>query len=178
MGLNPSNNVQDGFPTLGDPPFSKEAKTTALAELEAAGIPRGSSVVTMREIQVWKEGSNAQRMASSGIHAPGMGTEEDKEWIRVYSVDAEAFGWKFRRAWYYWVASSHHGEPVPPEEAVRLDEMWGRVLRVDGFAGGKRPTGYVDDYHIDRPDGLAALVASLRKADHEVREAFKKEHNL
>lgn len=178
MGLNPSNNVQNGFPTLGDPPFDSQARDTALIELEAAGIPRGCPVVTSREVQVWKEGSDAWKASRSGIHFPGMGTEDDKEWIQVHSVEAEMFGWKFHRAWYYWVASANQGESVPAEEAVRLDEALGNVLRVDGFAGGKRPTGSVRGYHIDRPDGLAALVESLKKADEERLEAWRKKHDL
>lgn len=178
MALNPSNNVQNGFPTLGDPPFDSQARDAALAELEAAGFPRGSTVVSSREVKVWKEGTDAWRSSRAGVHFPGMGTEEDKEWIEVHSVEAELFGWQFSRAWYYWIAASTRGEPVTAEEAVRLDEALGSVLRVDGFAGGQRPIGPVGGYHIDRPDALAALVESLKKADDERREARKKKHNL
>jgi len=178
MGLNPSNNVQHGFPTLGDPPFNSQCRDMALAELEAAGIPRGSSIVTTREVHVWKEGTDAWKSSRAGVHFPGMGTEEDKEWVEVHAVDAKAFGWLFSRSWYYWCATAEHGASIPPEEAIRLDEALGSILRVDGYAGGKRPTGEVGSYHIDRPDGLAALVESLMKADAERREAFKKKHNL
>lgn len=167
MGLNPSNNVANGFPTLGDPPFDTVAKNTALLELVDAGFPRGSSIVITTEVQVWKEGTNAKEAARAGISFPGMGTKEDKEWFQVHSVEARVFGWHFSRAWYYWVASTDQGARIPADAAVRLDDMWGRVLRVDGYAGGKRPQGDVSNYHIDRPDALDALIRSLKKMDDE-----------
>lgn len=178
MALNPSNNVADGFPTLGDPPFNTVAKETALMELVEAGVPRGSSSFTTSEVQVWKEGTNAWKTARSGISFPGMGTEEDKEWVQVHSVKAEVFGWEFSRSWYYWAAAMHNGAPIPLEEAVHLDNMWGQVLRVNGHGGGQRPTGTVGSYHIDRPDGLEALIGTLKRLDEERREAFRKKHDL
>jgi hypothetical protein len=174
MALNPSDNVQGGFPTLGDPPFNSSCRDIALAELEAAGAPRGSTIVTTREVQVWKEGTDAWKASRAGIHYPGMGGESDKEWIQVHEVTAELFGWKFSRAWYYWIACSARGEPINAQEAVRLDEAFGSVLRVDGFAGGQRPQGTVDSYHIDRPDALAALVESLKKTNDTRLEEWKR----
>jgi len=178
MALNPSNNVAGGFPTLGDPPFNGEARDVALGELAVAGFPRSSPVVTMREVQVWREGTDAWKTSRAGVHFPGMGTEEDKEWIKVHSVKAEVFGWAFSRSWYYWTAVTVNGESIPLEEAVKLDEALGSVLRVNGFAGGQRPQGDVGSYHIDRPDGLGALIESLKRLDDERREAFKKKHDL
>lgn len=167
MAINPSNNVPDGFPTVGDPPFSSGGRDAAMAELEAAGFPRGSTIVISNEVQVWKKGTDVQKAASAGIHIPGMGKEEDKEWIQVYSVEARLFGWKFKRLWYYWDADAHQGDRIPIEEADRLYKALGKVLRVDGIAGGREPNGPVEGYHIDRPDALLALVESLKKANGE-----------
>jgi hypothetical protein len=149
-----------------------------LVELEKAGFPRGSQIVTSREVQAWKEGTDAWKAARSGIHFSGMGTDEDKEWVEVYEVDAELHGWKFSREWYYWTAKASGGEPVPLEEAARLDEKLGGVLRVDGYAGGKRPQGPVSVYHIDRPDALAALVESIKRRREEAMAAWRERHNL
>ncbi len=163
MGLCPSNDVSGGFPTLGDPPFGEAEHDLALAEL--AGLPRGSTIVTSREREVLKRGSERYKLAQVGITVGGLKKNvDDTEWVKLYTVEASAWGWRFHRAWYYWIAVAENQRYfVPADTAMVLHERWGSVVRTDGFAGGKVPDGPVDSYHIDTPDGLAALIEVLKE---------------
>lgn len=172
MGLNPSCNLDKGlkgFPNLGDPPFPSERKDIALAELLEAGLPRGSSSFTTKEIEIYKPDSEAGKLARSGISFPGACARSETMWITVHGVEAAAFGWKFRRAWYYWVVSTER-HPVPLALATKLNDQHGAYVRTDGYAGGKIPKGDVDSYHVDTPAGLKVLVEVL-KQEHDRREA-------
>lgn len=67
----------------------------------------------------------------------------------------------------YWVAIPLVGHGIPLAHALHLHYMrmphvawmdWpgivGQVVRVDGYLGGRRPTGTVGTYHIDTVAGL------------------------
>lgn len=172
----PSNVLDEGlkgFPTLGDPPFPAKCKDMAVAELRDAGFPRGSEKITMQEVEMYKEGSEAARIAASGIHFPGMGKDSDIEWVTVYCVEAALHGWKFRRAWYYWVAYTEDSSHAIPEEvAEELNKTFRKEVRVEGFAGGQNVRGNVAAYHIDTPRGFAELIRLLEKRRSERRKAL------
>ena len=65
-----------------------------------------------------------------------------------YSITGELENWEFKRAWYYWVASTRYGNGVLLEDAIRLNEekypintqdgikKYGDVIRI---AGGGDP---------------------------------------
>ena len=183
MGMNPSNNLDEGlvgFPNLGDPPFCDTRKNTALIELLDAGLPRGCSVFTTQEKEVYKPGTKADQMSRAGIWMPGMEQESETMWIEVHKVSAQMYGWKFYRNWYYWVCAVVENEAVVPEATARvlnLDHY--RDVRVDGYAGGKEPDGDVSCYHVDTPLGLKVLVGLLKRtyeeheAEHEKRLALR-----
>ena len=158
MGLNPSNNLDEGlvgFPNLGDPPFCTTRKNTALIELLEAGLPRGCAVFTTQEKEVYK---------------PGMEQDSETMWIDVHKVTAAAWGWKFFRNWYYWVCSADNGCEVPESAARALNLEHSRDVRVDGYSGGKEPDGDVSCYHVDTPRGLKVLVSLLKRL-YEEQEA-------
>jgi len=72
--------------------------------------------------------------------------------------------WSFERAWYYWRAK---GPGIPPDVAERLHATHGKVVRVDGHCGCPSPLEWahgfaIGSYHIDTPEGLTALAATLR----------------
>lgn len=170
--MNPSCNLGDGrvgFANLGDPPFGGDAMRAALAELSAAGLPRGSASFTTREIEVYKPDSEAAQLASAGISMPSASARSEKMWIEVHDVTAAAYGWRLRRCWYYWSCATYD-HPLPLAVAARLNADCGSVVRVDGYAGGRSPREDVDSYHVDTPAGLAALVAAL-KQEHDRRAA-------
>jgi hypothetical protein len=178
MSLNPSNRLDEdlkGFPTLGDAPFPLECKDMAVAELRAAGFPRGSETLTMCEREIYKEGSEPDRMASAGVYMPGspaFNDPDNKEWASLYRVDAELYGWKFDRAWYYWIARTHeYSEYVIPEDvAEELNQKFRRETRVQGFAGGQDVRGPVHSYHVDTTRGFEALMVLLEKRYKAIRE--------
>jgi len=174
MGLNPSNRLEEGlkgFPTLGDSPFSAECKDMAVAELRTAGFPRGSVILTTRECHLDRPDSQAAKMAQMGIRIPCAEKESEKEWVWQFHVDAKLYGWKFYRAWYYWVAvagdSDYH---VPRDTAEKFNQEFRCEARVDGFAGGQDVSGPVDSYHVDTPRGLEALVELLKLREKIINE--------
>lgn len=181
MGLNPSCNLKEGlkgFKNLGDPPFTAVPKNWALMELLEAGTPRGAAEYTTKEVEVYEPGSEADKMSRSGIWMPGMAKDSPTIWIEVHQVSAKAFGWTFRRAWYYWVCSAEtHGYGLPEAAAKQLNEEHRLDVRVDGYASGQEVHGEVDSYHVDTPDGLKALVEVL-KQNYEIKEAlYRKERD-
>ena len=155
--------MSEGFPVLGDPPFREESRDEALAELLAAGISSECKVIKSREVEVLVRGSDAERMASAGIYVSSLVAAAPKERVTLYEVGAKAFGWKFHRAWYYWVADVADGKPIPRNQAEPLNATFRETVRVDGFAGGQDVRGPVRGYHVDTPEGLAALVALLKE---------------
>ena len=173
MGLNPSNRLDGdlkGFPTLGDPPFSAKCKDAAVAELRAAGFPRGSETLTLTEHKVYKEGSKAHQMASAGVHVPGMAGPDDTEWVWVYVVEAKLHFWKFYRAWYYWVAEACNSDYyIPKDIAHAFNQTFRLDARVEGFAGGQDVRSGVSSYHVDTPVGLDALMLLLKERERKVR---------
>lgn len=173
--MNPSCNLEEGlkgFRNLGDPPFSTEGKDTAVGELLDAGLPRGSYRVTTREVEVYKADSEAAKLAACGISMPSVSARSETEWVVEHEVTAEAYGWKFRRAWYYWscgIADQSEGS-VPYSVATELHAQHGQSVRTEGYAGGSAPDGDVGRYHVDTPLGLRALVEVL-KQEHSKRKA-------
>jgi hypothetical protein len=182
MALNPSNRLDVGFkgyPTRGDPPFIEKCKDQATAELRDAGLPRGSETLTLCEREVYKQDSDAHKMASAGIHMPGMATPDDMEWVWLYSVEAKAYGYKFDRAWYYWIVRTKSKEHyIPQSAAEEFNEKFGKEVRVDGFAGGQDVRGDVSGYHVDTVRGLAALVEMLKKHDADIDAKHREEWGL
>ena len=164
MALNPScNSVREGtpFPVLGDPPFPFDRAEVARSEIRSvlpeADLTLGGEV---RTVEVFKEGTRGHRMAGSGIWMPYEGQENDTEVIEVTSVTAEAYGWTFHRAWYYWVCSTKTN-PIPEVQAFALNVKWREQVRFDGFAGGQDADGPGDHYHVDTMEGLRALLAAI-----------------
>lgn len=73
-------------------------------------------------------------------------------------------GWGFQRAWYYWVCK---GPGLPIEDAEKLHEKFGTVVRVAGDCTSPHPREYykgfgVGAYHVDSPEGLKALADTLK----------------
>ncbi len=106
-------------------------------------------------------------------------------------IGGELFGWKFRRAWYYWMV---HGPGIPFEAATKLHEAHGKSVRVNGDCGCSSPTeqggGPVTSYHVDNQEGLNALAATIKvlaaasspvgrpRPDPEKLAKFKTAHQL
>jgi hypothetical protein len=79
------------------------------------------------------------------------------------TITGTLLGWKFTRAWYYWVARIERGPGLSPHEATKLyyDPVGREDIRVAGCAGNRMPTGYVDVYHIDSEVGLRIFADAL-----------------
>lgn len=81
-------------------------------------------------------------------------------------------GWKFKRAWYYWIASAKPGVVLPFDLADELHIQHGQEVRVAGHCGCPAPREWykegwfcgVPSYHVDTQVGLNALAAAIRKA--------------
>lgn len=166
MSLNPScNSVPKAlaFPVLGDPPFSEDSAKIAMAELSVL-IPAESlifdNVTTTRE--VYKQGTDAWRSARAGIYFPGMAKPEDIETISVTDVRASAYGWKLRRAWYYWVTTGGR-LPLATAEEMYASEG-GKEVRVDGHCASPPPSDpFITSYHIDTVRGLRLFLATIKE---------------
>ena len=174
MGISPSNRLEEGlkgFPTLGDPPFATTGKFLATEELRAAGFPRGSVIVTTREYHLDRPDSQAANLAQMGIRIPCAEKASEKEWVWQFHVDAQLYGWKFYRAWYYWVATAGDGDyHIPRDTAEKFNQEFRCEARVEGYAGGQDVSGPVDSYHVDTPRGLEALVELLKLRDKVIHE--------
>jgi len=172
MGLNPSNILDEdlkGFPTLGDPPFPEEYKNIAIAELHAVELPRDSITVTTCEREIFKQDSEAHKLACMGITIPGIAKPEDTEWVQLHRVTAHYLGWNFTRAWYYWIVYVDEKDyAIPKRVAKDFNNNFGNEVRVAGFAGGQDVQEDVESYHIDTPRGLAAFMPLIKKRVEEV----------
>lgn len=70
-----------------------------------------------------------------------------------YTIEGRVGNWRFRRAWYYWVATvEHRQDGLPVEAALELNntphpvcetDTLGFEVRAGGHAGGIEPDGYV-----------------------------------
>lgn len=165
MGLNVSSDRVEGvaFPVLGDPPFTPERAMVAMAELEAAAGKKLSFDNEVKAVRVYKEGSRALEMARSGVYFNHDGIANDVETVHRTTVIATVWGWRFRRAWYYWVCDANVVRAIPREDAVKLNARLGGQVRVDGYSGGNDVTGPVDLYHVDTVEGLKALLDLIKK---------------
>ena len=81
-------------------------------------------------------------------------------------------GWLFQRAWYYWIVT---GPGMPVEDAMRLHEVHGTSVRVEGHCGCPSPLEYrkgwpVTTYHVDNPEGLKALADAIRDVAERGRQ--------
>jgi hypothetical protein len=124
----------------------EELDQTVEAELHAAGLV---SMAANFGPQI----CNMFRMAAGEVPTKHVGM----------FPDGSGIGWTFKRAWYYWVCS---GPGIPPDDANKLHAIHGRQVRVDGHCGCPSPEecfkGFaVGLYHVDTPEGLAALVKTL-----------------
>jgi len=79
-------------------------------------------------------------------------------------------GWTLTRAWYYWVATWKAPARVSltMEQAIKLHETHGTVVRVAGHCGCPAPDewwpegGTPNCYHIDTQEGLNAFAEAIR----------------
>jgi hypothetical protein len=115
------------------------------AELRAAGIP------TLQEAEGAPNGFMADLLRRS--------SGEVKT-----SVRGTLHGWKFERAWYYWMCS---GPGIDVTTAERLHATHGRTVRVDGHCGCPSPREWFKglacgSYHVDDAEGLKALADTIR----------------
>jgi hypothetical protein len=190
VAINPSCNLKDGligFPNLGDPPFKSTRKEMALNELTNAGFPRGSWILREREIKVYTKDSEAAQLAGTGIYIPEIAKRSATEWITVYDVEANLYGWKFSRNWYYWVAEVQYENDeygIPIDLAEEFHKQFGKEVRVAGHCGCPSPREWYkgkpcECYHVDTIRGFEALVKLLKQhygnveAQHEkVRQSM------
>ena len=82
-------------------------------------------------------------------------------------------GWRFTRAWRYWVAN---GPGIPTADAEDLHDARGTEVRVAGHCGCPSPTAWCGDkpvtmYHVDTQAGLCALADTIRRASLAIAEA-------
>lgn len=80
------------------------------------------------------------------------------------SVMGVLYGWQFKRAWYYWVAS---GPGIDVETAEVLHATYGREVRVAGHCGCPSPREWFrglacGSYHVDSAEGLKALADTIK----------------
>ena len=81
------------------------------------------------------------------------------------SVMGTLHGWKFERAWYYWMCK---GPGIEAVEADRLQAEHGKTLRASGDCGCRGPQFWYNGlacghYHSDDSDGLKALADTIKK---------------
>ena len=74
-------------------------------------------------------------------------------------------GWRFERAWRYWIAQ---GPGIPPIYAEDLHRSHGKEVRVDGNCTCPSPMEWLHGfavglYHVDSQDGLNALAKTIRR---------------
>lgn len=143
MSLNPSNAISER--TTGRKPFPN-----------VAGLGRD-------------EPERVDKILSAELKAAGIEIETC-EMLRSTSgepytaIFGSLHGWGFRRAWYYWVAK---GPGIPPDEAMELHVEHGTSVRVEGNCTCPSPLEYrhgfaIGLYHVDNPEGLAALALLIR----------------
>jgi hypothetical protein len=171
--VNPSCNIPArekglAFPVVGDGPWKENVAKAIMDELVAARPPEDHDLIVWQNetqtCEVYKEGSKPWQMARMGIHVPGTATPEDIETVTLTRVCTQLYGWRFSRAWYYWICSATDATRVIPKaEADEFNEQWREEVRADGFGGGHDPFGDVRTYHVDTMRGLAALVTRLRQ---------------
>jgi hypothetical protein len=166
MSLNPScilDEGRKGFPNVGDAPFSEEGKDVAIAELRAVGFPRGSETIEVREQEQYKNGSEADILSRQGFFSSEVAKRSETEWAKVYTVRAKYCGWKFYRAWYYWIAEAKDMS-IPEDVATEFnkDKNNREEVRVEGYAGGQNVIWPVGCYHIDTPRGLEEFMKMLK----------------
>jgi len=106
-----------------------------MAELRELGVEAYQEGEEERE--VWKPGTEAYRLAKSGVHFSNMGGPEDIITVRVSKVRGKLGKFQFTRCWYYWSVAG----PVPIEIARQLyqDEEGRRSVRVEGDCGCPNP---------------------------------------
>lgn len=81
------------------------------------------------------------------------------------SVVGTLHGWKFTRAWYYWMCE---GPGIEVEAAERLHASHGKDVRVAGDCGCPSPRERFKGlacghYHVDTPEGLKALADTIKE---------------
>lgn len=74
-------------------------------------------------------------------------------------------GWRFKRAWYYWVCE---GPGIEVEAAEKLHAEFGNDVRVDGHCGCPSPREWFKglacgSYHVDSQEGLKALADVIKQ---------------
>jgi len=88
-------------------------------------------------------------------------------------------GWKFRRLWYYWSASTETS-PLLFKYSIPLHDSDGEEIRVGGYAGGQHPLDWysndwdigVNSYHIDTQKGLNKFIQTVSAQTLEYKEKY------
>jgi hypothetical protein len=144
------------FPNLGDPPFTLERASTAVAELNEAGCSR-------------------TEIRADAVYDPGA--------KRFYAVYGQAGNLQFERYWRYWVARGP--VPLSVARELYADPIGKESVRADGHCGCPPPEEWVEwvdgepcvtAYHIDTAEGLALFIGKMRsytnlKAEKEALKA-------
>lgn len=126
------------FPNLAGRPGSsiaQQAPAIVKGELEAAGIPT---------IPAFANPNGGEVMANNlGVLSYGKATVV------------------IQRLWHYYAVTSD--QPLPHLQSRDLHRLAGRVIRTDGYAGGRKPAAYtgVSHWNVDTSSGLKMLVRSL-----------------
>jgi len=114
------------------------------------------------------------------LHAAGIQTVQEaagmpKDWMAdtfrrmsgevKSSVFGVLHGWKFNRAWYYWMCE---GPGIDVETAEKLHATHGKDVRVDGHCGCPSPREWFKglacgSYHVDSAEGLKALADCIKE---------------
>jgi hypothetical protein len=120
------------------------------------------------------------------LHAAGIQTAQEHEgkpndWLADIlragsgevktSVFGVLHGWKFTRAWYYWMCE---GPGIEVEAAERLHAAHGKSVRVDGHCGCPSPRERFkglacNSYHVDDAEGLKALADCIKGLVNKAR---------
>ena len=85
-------------------------------------------------------------------------------------------GWEFKRAWYYWIASTNT-TPLLFKYANELNSTHNEDCRVNGHCGCPSPREEFDKpwdigvntYHIDTQDGLNAFIKKVAQQTKELK---------
>lgn len=111
-----------------------------------------------------KDDELAAELTAAGIEVVRMEILRERNSEVKTSVVGGLFGWRFTRAWRYWVAE---GPGLPPVFADPLHAAHGQDVRVAGHCGCPSPLEWhrgfaVGMYHVDTQDGLKALADALK----------------
>ena len=122
--------------------------------------------------------NDADAEIEAELVAAGITTERLPEVLRERMGEVKTIimgwlhGWRFERAWRYWIAQ---GPGIPPVYADDLHRSHGREVRVDGNCTCPSPREWMHGfavglYHVDSQDGLNALAQTIRRVVEDANE--------